>query len=156
MITTNQVIITSFYRTWCCLPHQCLRRTCSRPSPALSFSTRCCCPLIWSLNESYSTLKLSGGDCVLDPRGREVLERPLWSVEGRQDLGRQEKGAGEWRRNPSLSHPPFIFSFRCGSWKSSASSRRLCSHRAGKVSTRPFPTLEFFLVSRLSFWQAWL
>ena len=43
----------------------------------------------------YSTLKLSGGDSVLDPRGREVLERPLWSVEGRQDLRRQEKGAGE-------------------------------------------------------------
>ena len=108
MITTNQEIITYFYRTWCCLPHQCLRRTCSQPSPALFSSTRCCCPYIESLNASY-TLKLPGGDCVLDPRGREVLERPLWSVEGCQDLGRQEKGVGEWRKNPSLFHLPFIF-----------------------------------------------
>ena len=43
----------------------------------------------------YSTLKLSGGDCVLDPRGREVLERPLWAAEGCQDLGGQEEGAGK-------------------------------------------------------------
>ena len=52
MITTNQEIITSFYRTWCCLPHQCLRRTCSQPSPALFSSTRCCFPYTESLNTS--------------------------------------------------------------------------------------------------------
>ena len=44
-----------------------------------------------------SSLQLSspGGNRLPDPRGREVLERPLWAAEGCQDLGGQEEGAGK-------------------------------------------------------------
>ena len=42
---------------WCCLPHRCLRRTCSQPFPVLSFSTRCCFPCIGSFDASLFHLK---------------------------------------------------------------------------------------------------
>ena len=43
----------------------------------------------------FQLLSSAGGNRLVDPRGREVPERPVWAAEGRQDLRGQEEGAGE-------------------------------------------------------------
>lgn len=95
------------------------------------------------------------------PGRREVPNRALcttnrWSHRRRQTprTGTENLLANTFYMlyDPSMLTPSLFLSCRSISWRSSAPSHRLCSHKTGTRSSRPSPTWEFCLRWRLYWW----